>query len=47
MALSALPAFTVGFAFTTSDLLVEVVPHDPPDVVSVNVIGDVEPAAAV
>ena len=31
------PAFTVGFGFTVIVLLALVVPHEPPDVVSVNV----------
>jgi hypothetical protein len=39
IALSAPPALTVGFGFTTKDLLAEVVPHDPPVVVKVNVTG--------
>ena len=41
------PAFTVGFGFTVNDLLADVLPHEPPDVVRVNVTGDVDDADAV
>ena len=37
IAVSAEPAFTVGLGFTTKLLLADVEPHDPPEVVSVNV----------
>ena len=39
IAVTAPPAFTVGFAFTVSDLFAEVVPHEPPLVSSVKVTG--------
>ena len=44
---TAVPAFTVGFGFTVNDLFAEVVPHEPPEVVSVNVTGEVDDADAV
>ena len=44
---TAEPAFTVGFGFTVKLLLAEVVPHTPPDVVSVKVTGEVEDTDAV
>lgn len=47
IAATAEPAFTVGLAFTTNELVAEVVPHEPPDVVSVKVTGLVEDADAV
>ena len=37
MAVTAPPTFTVGLRLTTTVLLFDVVPHDPPLVVSVNV----------
>ena len=37
IAVNADPALTVGLTFTVRVLLAEVVPHEPPDVVSVNV----------
>ena len=47
IAATAEPAFTVGLRFTVNDLLAEVVPHEPPELVRVNVTGDVEEAEAV
>jgi len=41
------PTLTVGFGLTTIVLVAFVVPHDPPEVVNVNVIGVVDPAEAV
>ena len=41
------PALTVGFGLTVNDLLAEVVPHEPPLVVSVNVTGEAEVELAV
>ena len=37
IAATAEPAFAVGFGFMVIDLVALVVPHEPPDVVSVNV----------
>ena len=37
MAATATPAFTVGAGFTVIVLLANIVPHEPPAVVSVNV----------
>jgi hypothetical protein len=47
MAETPLPAFTVGFGFTVNDLFADVVPHDPPLVVSVSVTGELDDAEAV
>jgi hypothetical protein len=47
IATSPEPALAVGFAVTVSDLLAEVVPHEPPEVVSVRVTGEVDEADAV
>ena len=41
------PAFTVGFGLTVSCLLANVVPHEPPLVVRVNVTGVEEDNEAV
>ena len=41
------PALTVGFEFTVKLLLAEVVPHKPPEVVSVKVTGEVDEDEAV
>jgi hypothetical protein len=46
-AATAEPAFTVGFRFTVKLLLADVVPHEPPEVVNVNVTGLVDVADAV
>ena len=42
MAVTAPPAFTVGFEFTVSDLPADVVLQEPPLVVSVNVTGELD-----
>jgi hypothetical protein len=47
MAAIAEPALTVGLGFTVRVLLAEVVPHEPPLVVSVNVTLDAEDEDAV
>ena len=47
IAATAEPAFTVGLGFTVKLLLADVVPHEPPDVVRVNVTGEVDDADAV
>ena len=44
---TAPPTFTVGFGLTVIFLVANVVPHDPPAVVSVNVTGVPEAADAV
>ena len=41
------PAFTVGLGLTVKLLLADVVPHEPPEVVRVNVTGEVDDADAV
>ena len=47
IAVTAPPALTVGFGLTVKLLLADVVPHDPPLVVRVKVIGVVDVADAV
>ena len=47
IAASVPPAFTVGFGLTVSCLLANVVPHEPPLVVRVNVTGVEEDNEAV
>jgi hypothetical protein len=47
MAATAPPIVTVGLGFTVTVLVSEIVPQDPPLVVSVKVTGVVDKAAAV
>ena len=47
IATTAPPTFTVGFGLTVNNLVANVVPHEPPDVVSVNVTDAGAAAAAV
>ena len=47
IAATAEPAFTVGLGLTTNELVAEVEPHEPPEVVNVKVTGLVDEADAV
>ena len=47
IAVSAPPTFTVGFGLTVNCLLADVIPHEPPLVVRVNVTGVKEEEVAV